>query len=107
GKFYEAASALRDMVPNHLFSLLSMVAMEPPIGFDAIAIRSKKAEVLAAIREVKADDAVRGQYSSGIIEGRTARAYRNEPNVAPNSKVETYAALRLEIDNWRWAGVPF
>jgi glucose-6-phosphate 1-dehydrogenase len=107
GKFYEATGALRDMVPNHLFTLLSMVAMEPPIGFDAVAIRSKKAEVLAAIREVKADAAVRGQYGSGIVEGRKATAYRNEPNVAPNSNVETYAALRLEIDNWRWAGVPF
>jgi glucose-6-phosphate 1-dehydrogenase len=107
GKFYEATGALRDMVPNHLFTLLSMVAMEPPVGFDAVAIRSKKAEVLAAIPQVKADAAVRGQYSSGIVQGREARAYRNEPNVAPNSNVETYAALRLEIDNWRWAGVPF
>src|SRR4029077_6634407 len=107
GKFYEATGALRDMIPNHLFTLLSMVAMEPPVGFDAVAIRSKKAEVLAAIPQVKADAAVRGQYSSGIVQGREARPYRNEPNVAPNSNVETYAALRLEIDNWRWAGVPF
>jgi glucose-6-phosphate 1-dehydrogenase len=107
GKFYEATGALRDMIPNHLFTLLSMVAMEPPVGFDAVAIRSKKAEVLAAIPQVKPDAAVRGQYSSGIVQGREARAYKNEPNVAPNSNVETYAALRLEIDNWRWAGVPF
>jgi glucose-6-phosphate 1-dehydrogenase len=107
GNFYEATGALRDMVPNHLFTLLSMVAMEPPTGFDAAAIRSKKAEVLGAMPEVKPVAAVRGQYGAGTVLGKNAKAYREEPHVAPNSNVETYVAMRLEIDNWRWAGVPF
>jgi glucose-6-phosphate 1-dehydrogenase len=107
GDFYEATGALRDMVPNHLFSLLSMVAMEPPTGFDAAAIRSKKAEVLAAMPAVKPAAAVRGQYGAGTVLGRKAKAYRQEANVAPNSNVETYVAMQLEINNWRWAGVPF
>ena len=107
GSFYETTGALRDMVPNHLFTLLSMVTMEPPVGFDAAAIRSKKAELLAAIPEVKPSEAVRGQYGAGTVLGKRTNAYRQEPNVAPNSNVETYVALRLEIDNWRWAGVPF
>ena len=107
GNFYEATGALRDMVPNHLFTLLSMVAMEPPAGFDAAAIRSKKAELLAVIPEVKPAAAVRGQYDAGTVIGKKTKAYRQEPNVAPDSNVETYVALKLEIDNWRWAGVPF
>jgi len=107
GRFYEATGALRDMVPNHVFTLLSMVAMEPPTGFDAAAIRSKKAEVLAAIPAIKPAQAVRGQYGAGTVLDKTMKAYRQEPNVAPDSNVETYVAMRLEIDNWRWAGVPF
>jgi glucose-6-phosphate 1-dehydrogenase len=107
GNFYEATGALRDMVPNHLFTLLSMVAMEPPAGFDAAAIRSKKADVLAAIPAVRPAEAVRGQYGAGTVLNKAARAYRQEPNVAANSNVETYVAMRVEIDNWRWAGVPF
>jgi glucose-6-phosphate 1-dehydrogenase len=107
GRFYEATGALRDMVPNHVFTLLSMVAMEPPTGFDAAAIRSKKAEVLAAMPAVKPAQAVRGQYGAGTVLDKTMKAYRQEPNVAPDSNVETYVAMRLEIDNWRWAGVPF
>ena len=107
GSFYEATGALRDMVPNHLFTLLSMVAMEPPTGFDSAAIRSKKAELLAAIPAVTATEAVRGQYGSGEVLGKRVNAYRQETQVARDSQVETYAALRLEIDNWRWAGVPF
>ena len=107
GSFYEATGALRDMVPNHLFTLLSMVAMEPPAGFDAAAIRSKKAELLGAIPEVKPAEAVRGQYGAGAVLGKKTIAYRQEPKVASNSNVETFIALRLEIDNWRWAGVPF
>ena len=95
------------MVPNHVFTLLSMVAMEPPTGFDAAAIRSKKAEVLAAMPAVKPAQAVRGQYGAGTVLGKPAKAYRQEPNVAPDSNIETYVAMRLEIDNWRWAGVPF
>ncbi|HUN50166.1 MAG TPA: glucose-6-phosphate dehydrogenase, partial [Candidatus Sulfotelmatobacter sp.] len=107
GKFYEATGALRDMVPNHVFALLSMVAMEPPAGFDAAAIRAKKAEVFAAMPALTPAAAVRGQYGAGTVLGEPARAYRDEPDVAPDSKVETYVALRLEVDNWRWAGVPF
>ncbi len=107
GKFYEQTGALRDMVPNHVFSLLSMVAMEPPTGFDAAAIRSRKAEVLAAMPAVRPDQAVRGQYSDGTVLDRKVKAYRQEPDVAADSNVETYVAMQLEIDNWRWAGVPF
>jgi glucose-6-phosphate 1-dehydrogenase len=107
GSFYEATGALRDMVPNHLFTLLSMVAMEPPTAFDAAAIRTKKAEVLAAIPAVKPAAAVRGQYGAGAVLGKKVKPYRQEPHVAPDSDTETYVAMRLEIDNWRWAGVPF
>ncbi len=107
GKFYEATGALRDMLPNHLLTLLSMVAMEPPVGFDAATIRSKKAEVLAAIPEVKPHRAVRGQYGAGEVLDKPAKPYRQEANVAPDSNIETYVAMRLEVDNWRWAGVPF
>jgi glucose-6-phosphate 1-dehydrogenase len=107
GKFYEATGALRDMVPNHAFTLLSMVAMEPPTGFDAAAIRAKKAEVFAAMPPIDPACAVRGQYGAGTVLAMPARAYRDEPNVARDSNVETYVALELRIDNWRWAGVPF
>ena len=107
GKFYDATGALRDMVPNHLFTLLSMVAMEPPVGFDAASIRAKKAEVFASMPAVNPARAARGQYGTGTVLGRKVNAYRSEPNVAANSNIETYAAMRLEIDNWRWAGVPF
>ncbi len=107
GSFYETTGALRDMVPNHLFTLLSMVAMEPPTAFDAAAIRTKKAEVLAAIPAVKPAAAVRGQYGAGAVLGKKVKPYRQEPHVAPDSNTETYVAMRLEIDNWRWAGVPF
>jgi glucose-6-phosphate 1-dehydrogenase len=106
GKFYEVTGALRDMVPNHVFSLLSMVAMEPLTGFDAAAIRSKKAEVLAAMPAVTPQRVVRGQYGVGMVQGKPVRAYRDEPDVAADSNVETFVAMRLEIDNWRWAGVP-
>ena len=106
-KFYEVTGALRDMVPNHVFTLLSMVAMEPPVGFDAASIRAKKAEVFSAMPALEPAQAVRGQYGAGTVLDKTVSAYRSEPNVAPNSNVETYVALRLEIDNWRWAGVPF
>jgi len=107
GNFYETTGALRDMVPNHLFTLMSMVAMEPPTGFDAAAVRSKKAEVFAAIPAVEPARAVRGQYGAGTVRGRSVKAYRNEANVESNSNIETYVAMALEIDNWRWAGVPF
>jgi glucose-6-phosphate 1-dehydrogenase len=111
GGFYETAGALRDMVPNHLFQLLTMTAMEPPISFDADEVRNKQAEVLHAIQPLDPEDVltntVRGQYGEGIIDGERVPAYRQEPDVAPNSNTETFVALKLLIDNWRWAGVPF
>jgi glucose-6-phosphate 1-dehydrogenase len=107
GRFYERTGALRDMVPNHLFQLLAMIGMEPPISFDADAVRAKKTELFQAIHPVSLENAVRGQYGNGVILGKKVRDYRQEPDVAPDSKTETYAALKLGIDNWRWAGVPF
>jgi len=107
GAFYEATGALRDMVPNHVLSLLSMVAMEPPVGFDAASFRTKKAEVFAAMPAATAAQAVRGQYGAGVVLGKPVKAYRKESKVATDSNVESYVAMRFEIDNWRWAGVPF
>jgi glucose-6-phosphate 1-dehydrogenase len=107
GSFYEATGALRDMVPNHLFQLLAMTAMEPPTSFEADAVRAKKAEVFQAVHPLSPDEAVRGQYGAGETGGAPVRAYRDEPGVGPNSNVETFVAMRLLIDNWRWAGVPF
>jgi glucose-6-phosphate 1-dehydrogenase len=111
GKFYEGTGALRDMVPNHMFQLLALTAMEPPISFDAEAVRDKKAEVIQAIRPVTPrralKDAVRGQYDAGTVLGKQVQAYRREPDVAPDSNAETYIAWKVQIDNWRWAGVPF
>jgi glucose-6-phosphate 1-dehydrogenase len=111
GRFYEKTGALRDMVPSHVLQLLAMTAMEPPISFDADAVRAKKAEVIEAIRPIKPaqalKNAVRGQYDAGTVGGVAARAYRQEPDVAPGSTVETYIAWKLKIENWRWAGVPF
>ncbi|HEU4439012.1 MAG TPA: glucose-6-phosphate dehydrogenase [Methylomirabilota bacterium] len=111
GKFYERTGALRDMVPNHMFQLLAMTAMEPPNSFDADAVRSKKAEVIEAILPLSPEaalrNAVRGQYDAGTVLGRRVRAYRQEPDVAPHSNTETFVACKLQIDNWRWAGVPF
>jgi glucose-6-phosphate 1-dehydrogenase len=95
------------MVPNHLLALLSMVAMEPPTGFDADSIRAKRADVFAAMSPVEPSRAMRGQYGAGEVLGKPVQAYREEPNVAPDSNVETYVAMQFEIDNWRWAGVPF
>ena len=107
GEFYEMTGALRDMVPNHVLTLLSMVAMEPPVGFDDASIRTKKADVFAAMPAVTPARAVRAQYRAGAVLGKPVRSYRDEPEVAADSNVETYVAMRLEIDNWRWAGVPF
>jgi len=107
GKFYEVTGALRDMVPNHLFALLSMVAIEPPVGFDAAAIRDKKAELYRAIKEIDPRHAVRGQYGAGDVLGHPSVPYRQEPNVGADSNMETYVALEVRVDNWRWAGVPF
>ncbi|MBB3225642.1 glucose-6-phosphate 1-dehydrogenase [Luteibacter sp. Sphag1AF] len=107
GSFYEQTGALRDMVPNHLFQLLAMVAMEPPSSFDAEAVRTRKAEAIEAIRPIGPEDAVRGQYGPGAVAGALARAYREEPDVAADSVTETFVAMKLAIDTWRWSGVPF
>jgi len=111
GAFYDSTGALRDMTPNHMFQLLSMIAMEPPNSFDAEAVRTEKARVVDAIKLQTPTQAlhnsVRGQYHAGPCAGRTLVDYRQEPHVARDSRTETYVALKLEIDNWRWAGVPF
>jgi glucose-6-phosphate 1-dehydrogenase len=107
GKFYEATGALRDMVPNHLLALLSLVAMEPPTTFDAASIHTQKAAVFAAIQAASPQTTIRGQYGPGTVLGRPVTGYRQERDVAADSNVETHVAMRLEIDNWRWAGVPF
>jgi glucose-6-phosphate 1-dehydrogenase len=111
GSFYDSTGALRDMVPNHLFQLLSLAAMEPPIRFDAHSVRTEKADVLAAIQiqsEAEAlRNSVRGQYLGGKIDGIEIPDYRKTKDVKPDSTTETFVALKLTIDNWRWAGVPF
>jgi glucose-6-phosphate 1-dehydrogenase len=111
GKFYESTGALRDMVPNHVLQLLALTAMEPPISFNADAVRTKKAEVINAIHVMSEADAlksaVRGQYAAGIVLGKPTVAYRDEPDVGPDSNIETFIACKLDIENWRWAGVPF
>ncbi len=111
GGYYETAGALRDMVPNHLFQLVSLTAMEPPISFHANAVRDEQAKVLHAIQppapEAVLAVAVRGQYAEGRIGQAQVPPYRAEPNVAPDSNTETFVALKLNIDNWRWADVPF
>ena len=111
GSFYDATGALRDMVPNHLFQLLSLVAMEPPARFDAHAVRSEKGEVLSSIQTQTEEEAlknsVRGQYRAGKVGDTDIEDYRKTPEVKPGSTTETYVALKLTIDNWRWAGVPF
>jgi len=106
GPFYEKAGALRDVVQNHVMELLSFVAMEPPISFDAAAVRAEKIKVFRAIKPIHFADTVRGQYGPGTIEGKPVVGYREEDRVHPRSQTETYAALRVEIENWRWAGVP-
>jgi glucose-6-phosphate 1-dehydrogenase len=111
GGYYEQAGALRDMVPNHLLQLMTLTAMEPPISFKANAVRDEQAKVLHAIQCPPPNEAarrsVRGQYGPGIIDGESVPAYRSELNVAPDSRVDTFVALKLLIDNWRWADVPF
>ncbi|CAG4886219.1 glucose-6-phosphate dehydrogenase [Paraburkholderia saeva] len=103
GKFYEQTGAFRDMLPNHLFQLLGMVAMEPPNSFDAEAVRDRKADIFDAIQPLHARDVVLGQYEKGPA----GPGYREEPDVAADSHTETYAAARVFVENWRWAGVPF
>ena len=111
GAYYDHAGALRDMIQNHLMQILSMVSMEPPIAFTADEIRARKVDVLRAIRPIPPDNlhryAARGQYGPGWLEGERVSAYRDEPDVDPDSTTETFAALKLFIDNWRWQDVPF
>jgi glucose-6-phosphate 1-dehydrogenase len=111
GAFYEEAGILRDIVQNHMLQLLCLTAMEPPVAFDANAVRDEKVKVLKAIRRFSREDVgsfvVRGQYAPGIVAGQKVPGYREEPGVSHDSIVETYVAMRLWVDNWRWAGVPF
>jgi glucose-6-phosphate 1-dehydrogenase len=110
GKFYEEAGTTRDIVQNHLLQLLMVTCMEAPVAFDAGAVRDEKVKVLRALRPIVGKDAaaltVRGQYGPGNFAGEPVPGYRQEPNVSPTSSIETFVAMKLEIDNWRWAGVP-
>jgi glucose-6-phosphate 1-dehydrogenase len=109
--YYDTAGALRDMVPNHLFQLLSLIAMEPPVTFEPDIVRDEKVQVLHAIQPIKPEEvseiAVRGQYSDGLVNTEKVNSYLNEEGVKQDSNTETYAALKLFVQNWRWAGVPF
>jgi glucose-6-phosphate 1-dehydrogenase len=107
GPFYERAGALRDVVQNHIMQLVSFVAMEPPVSFDAEAVRLEKMKVWQAMQQIPINDTARGQYGAGQIGGEPVIAYRDEDRVDADSQTETYAALKLYIENWRWAGVPF
>jgi glucose-6-phosphate 1-dehydrogenase len=111
GAYYDHAGAMRDMVQNHILQLLTLVAMEPPSTLAGEAVRNEKTKVLEAIRPLQPEQAlsaaVRGQYGDGVLDGRKVPAYRAEPQVDPASRTETFAALRLDVENWRWAGVPF
>jgi glucose-6-phosphate 1-dehydrogenase len=108
--YYDSAGALRDLVQNHMLQLLSLLCMEPPVAFEADAVRDEKVKILRAIRAPREEEvprvAVRGQYTRGIVAGEEVPGYLEEPGVPPGSTTETYAALRLEVHNWRWAGVP-
>jgi glucose-6-phosphate 1-dehydrogenase len=111
GGYYDEAGALRDMVPNHLFQLLTLTAMEPPSTLEAHALHHEQVKVLQAVEPLLANECVettvRAQYAAGDVDGRRLLAYREEPKVNPRSTTETYAAFRIALDNWRWAGVPF
>ncbi len=111
GRYYESAGALRDMMQNHMLQLLSLVAMEPPVDLDPDSVHDEKVKVLKSMRPVGAGlvatETVRAQYEKGIVEGDEAPGYREEEGVDPDSRTETYAALRVYLDSWRWAGVPF
>jgi glucose-6-phosphate 1-dehydrogenase len=111
GGYFDTAGTLRDMVPNHIMQLISLTSMEPPISFDANAVRDEQAKILHAIQPMSDQEvlvrAVRGQYGEGMLEGKREPAYRTEPDVPPDSRTETFVAMKLLIDNWRWADVPF
>ena len=110
GGYYETSGALRDMVPNHIFQLVTLIAMEPPISFDADAVRDEQVKILRAIPPFPPEEVLsrtaRGQYGEGVVEGKHLAAYRSEQKVSPTSNQQTYVAMRLLIDNWRWADVP-
>ncbi len=107
GRYYDRAGALRDMIQNHLTQLLTLTAMEPPSSFDADAIQHEKVKVLHSISPIGPGDVVFGQYARGEVDGKPVTGYRQEPDVAPDSRTETFVAMRLRINNWRWQGVPF
>ena len=111
GGYYDQAGALRDMVPNHIFQLISLTAMEPPVSFAADSVRDEQEKILRAIQPLRPEEiltrTVRGQYGAGQTNGQSTVAYRSEPRVTPGSTTETYVALKLLIDNWRWSDVPF
>ncbi|HMD19502.1 MAG TPA: glucose-6-phosphate dehydrogenase [Alloacidobacterium sp.] len=107
GPFYEKAGTLRDVVQNHVMELLSFVCMEPPVSFEASSVRGEKVKVWRAIKPISMDNTVRGQYALGTVDGQQVQGYREEDRVDPNSSTETFVALKLEMENWRWAGVPF
>jgi glucose-6-phosphate 1-dehydrogenase len=107
GPFYEKAGAVRDVLQNHVMEVLSFVAMEPPDSFEAEAVRTEKLKVWRAIEGIPIENAVRGQYGPGTVDGKPAAGYREEERVSAESNTETFAAVRIEIENWRWAGVPF
>jgi glucose-6-phosphate 1-dehydrogenase len=111
GSYFDHAGSLRDMVPNHIMQLISLTSMEPPISFDANAVRDEQAKILHAIQPMTDEEvlsrSVRGQYGEGTVGGERVPAYRTEPDVPPDSRTETFVAMKLLIDNWRWAGVPF
>ncbi len=111
GGYYETAGVIRDMIQNHMLQLLTLVAMDPPVALDGNAVRDEKVKVLRAVRQMNAADVdafvLRGQYSAGAVGGKPVPGYRQEKGVAPGSLTETFMALKLFIDNWRWAGVPF
>ena len=107
GPFYEEVGAFRDILQNHVLQVVSLLTMEPPSSFEAEAIRDEKVKVLRAMAPIRPQDVVRGQYTRGVIDGSPIPGYREEEGVAPDSETESFAAARLCIDNWRWAGVPF
>ena len=111
GGYFDAAGTLRDMVPNHLFQLVSLTTMEPPISFSSDSVHDEQSKILHAIQPLSSEDvlhsAIRGQYGAGILDGEHVPAYRGEAGVPPDSRTETFVALKLQIDNWRWADVPF
>jgi glucose-6-phosphate 1-dehydrogenase len=107
GSFYEETGALRDILQNHVFQVLALLTMEPPSSFGAESVRDEKMKLFSAMRPLDVHDVVRGQYTDGVIDGKPVVGYRQEANVRPGSQTETYAAMRVQIDNWRWAGVPF